>query len=543
MPGRDVPRNFAAKKSMRRFLTSFRFFLFAVILSTVFSRVFAQAPTLSILALGEAYLESNTVCFSVGIENPLPASSTSVDIVVDLGTTATQGLDFNVNPATVEFPAGIAGAQYVCLGFIDDAVYEPVEYINLALANATNNAVITNGTIAFAVYDNDSISMTFPCQQPFISEYLHSLDNGDSRALEIFNPTLSNVSLNGYNVRVFHNGAVDPTTTIPLDGFLAPGSVLVVAHSESVAAVQAQADLLTPLLNFTGDDAVGLFQGDVLVDVVGVIGQDPGLYWPAGIYQTASADLVRNPVIRQGETSWYISAGHWTGSPQSQYGNLGAHTMLPCGPDGTFPPLITLVTIDAAFDESIGGLGIQAALYYPKDTETAVEVTVGNGSTAVPGQDFLIEPATLVFPANFTGTMGIGITVLDDLIAEPAETLVLTLSNASNGGVFQDSVWVLTILDNDASGVTAAEAAGTPRISPNPVAAGGVLSVRIPRGEARELLLQNAAGAWSQHFFPADNQGEAANWKIRIPGGLPGGIYALSVRTDVGVFVKKVVVR
>ncbi|MCC7506301.1 MAG: T9SS type A sorting domain-containing protein [Saprospiraceae bacterium] len=530
---------------MRRQLRQLQYTFLLFISSLHLFLLNAQTPVISFAGPGgESYIENSPICISVLITNPLSVP-TSVDILIDAGTTATYGTDFTIEPTTLVFPADFSGYQYVCIGVTDDTEFEPVEYISLKLANATNGATITNGTNSYAFYDNDSISMTFPCQQPFISEYLHSLVDGSSRALEIYNPTLSNVSLNGYNVRIFHNGASDPTLSIPLDGLLTPGATFVVAHSESAPLVQAQADLLTPLLNFTGDDAVGLFQGDILVDVIGVIGQDPGLYWPAGYVQTASADLVRNAVVRQGETSWYISAGHWTGSDQSQYANLGSHTMFPCSPDGSFPPLINMVTLDATFDENIGGLGIQAALYYPKNVETTVEVTVGSGTTATPGLDFMIEPSTLVFPANFTGTQGIGITIFNDLIAEPTETLVITLKDPTNGGVLLDSVWVLTLVDDDfSSNVEDFDVANTQNllIAPNPAIAGSDLLVDGLGAEILGLSLYDLSGAWAKRFGSFDNKGDQSVWQIDLPANTPAGLYLLHARTPNGLVIRKLII-
>lgn len=485
-------------------------------------------------------MEGAGLCFNVSIANAA-ASSTSVDIVLDPASTSTPGVDFIIEPTTMVFPGGFNGSMTVCVSSLDDQFFEPVELLRLKLANPTNNASITNGVINFGFYDNDSITTTYPCQQPFISEYIHSLSLGDGQVIEIYNPTAGNVDLSAYNLRLFYNGNADAGNIISLSGSLAPGSVYVVANAQSPPEITAQADQLTQLLNFTGDDAVGLYQGDVLVDIVGVIGQDPGFSWPAGLqYRTASNVLVRDSVIQQGETSWPISAGHWRGYDQSDFSHLGSHFMLPCGPNG-LPPLLNLITTDATFDESIGGIGISVALYYPAPDETTVEIALGPASTAIPGADFQLNPTDeLVFPANYTGTVGLGISITDDLSVEPAEQLVVVLRNPSNGGVLLDSVFVLTILDNDVSGASSAAGADWPlRLSPNPVEAGAELRIDLPGKELFEAHLYNAQGqkVHSEVFATSDHL-----WRLGIPSDLPAGHYILQLRGPDGVATRPIFV-
>ncbi|MBK8555999.1 MAG: lamin tail domain-containing protein [Lewinellaceae bacterium] len=499
----------------------------------------AQAPVLSIPTQGGYYIEGVGLCFSVRLTNPSP-NPTTVDVMLAPVSTATLGVDFTVDPSTVVFPANFEGDETVCVITTDDAMIEPPEAIVLKLANPSNNATLgTSSTIAFGIYDNDSITTTLPCQRPFFSEYIHALTNGGSRALEIYNPSPTAVNLADYNIRLYYNGDSIAGNVIPLSGTLQPGEVFVAAHNESFADVLALADFTSPFLNFTGDDAVGLYNGDQLIDMIGIPGQDPGFGWPGGNKSTASSVLVRDSIVRQGETKWVISAAHWKGYDQSNYSFLGSHLMLPCDPSGGIPPILSVVTNDAEFDEGIGGLGFLVTLYYPKDVETTVDIVVGSASTATNGVDFDVTPTTLVFPANYTGSQSVVVGITDDMLDEPNETVVLKLRNPSNSGLLLDSVWVLTILDNDPTvGVQSAGNTNTFKVHPNPVRAGSVIYLETMPGARFSLF--NSSGKLVYQFTEKDTQ--AIPGQLVLPATTVPGVYHLRAESSTTTAVARIIV-
>ena len=72
--------------------------------------------------------------------------------------------------------------------------------------------------------------------------------------------------------------------------------MFVVARADADPALVAQADQLAPAVaNRNGDDAVAVRKGDdVLVDVIGQIGFDPGTRWGIGDVSTAD-NTIRRP--------------------------------------------------------------------------------------------------------------------------------------------------------------------------------------------------------------------------------------------------------
>lgn len=129
----------------------------------------------------------------------------------------------------------------------------------------------------------------------FFSEYIEGSVNGNNRIIEIFNGTGSDVDLSTYSVKQSHNGTgwgVDGIAyVLPLTGTLTNGDVFVIANEGADASALAEADLTFgysddqghKITFFTGDDAMGLFKDDALIDVIGVPEIDPGSGWDVAI--------------------------------------------------------------------------------------------------------------------------------------------------------------------------------------------------------------------------------------------------------------------
>ena len=80
---------------------------------------------------------------------------------------------------------------------------------------------------------------------------------------------------------------------------------------------------------------------------------------------------------------------------------------------------------------------------------TAVNVDVLSSSTASTSDYTFTSGSTFTFPANSSSPVSFWLKTTDDNTIEKQETLRLTLSGATNNAMFGDSVFVLTITDND----------------------------------------------------------------------------------------------
>lgn len=148
----------------------------------------------------------------------------------------------------------------------------------------------------------------------FISEYIEG--SSSNKAIEIYNGTGSTFDLTGYNLKVYANGSTTPGSAINLSGTLANGATYIVANPSANATILSLANMTSGSLTHNGNDAVGLFNGTTLVDVVGPIGDNSD--W--GINVT----LVRKPTATVPSTTY--SASDWNSYATDVTTYLGSHT-------------------------------------------------------------------------------------------------------------------------------------------------------------------------------------------------------------------------
>ncbi len=212
-------------------------------------------------------------------------------------------------------------------------------YMNINLLSSEN---LNAGSI---VYVDNLEFYTAPTILPdlFISEYIEGTSN--NKALEIYNGTGASVDLSSYSIKLSRNGAgwgmYDSTTAEPgfiyqFTGTLDNDEVFVLAADQAGADILTVADddLSYPsVCHFSGDDAIGLFKNDTLIDVIGVPSVDPGAGWEVAGIADATKDhtLVRKPFVEYGNIDWTSVAGvdslssEWLVYPQNEFSYLGSH--------------------------------------------------------------------------------------------------------------------------------------------------------------------------------------------------------------------------
>ncbi len=158
-----------------------------------------------------------------------------------------------------------------------------------------------------------------------ISEYVEGTDGNISNAIELYNGTGESVDLSTYSIRIYRSGSATPNTTINLSGTLASGDTYVLVNSAAPQSMLDLADLVT-VMQYNGDDAIALVDGSTLVDVFGVIGQDPGTAWTwSGGGSSMSRTLVRSSATTSPTTSWDTS--EWIIYPGDTRDYIGQHNV------------------------------------------------------------------------------------------------------------------------------------------------------------------------------------------------------------------------
>jgi endonuclease I/chitodextrinase len=104
----------------------------------------------------------------------------------------------------------------------------------------------------------------------YFSEYLEGSSN--NKAIEISNRTSSAIALSTYSIKKQVNGSTTWTAVATLSGTLAANSTYVVTHSSYALTCTGTINLKTTNLDFNGNDTVGLFKNNVLIDIIGTSG-------------------------------------------------------------------------------------------------------------------------------------------------------------------------------------------------------------------------------------------------------------------------------
>ncbi|MEM7373142.1 MAG: endonuclease [Bacteroidota bacterium] len=153
-----------------------------------------------------------------------------------------------------------------------------------------------------------------------ISEYIEgTLFN---KALEIANGTGTAVQLDAYSLKKQINGSGNWTDELMLSGLLADGDVWVIASSAADGVIQAQVDLSSNsnLMVFNGNDPIGLFKHDSLIDAVGAFNGGSANFGK-------DVSLVRKSMVLD-PNSMYDTA-EWEVYPTNHFDKLGMHTFEP----------------------------------------------------------------------------------------------------------------------------------------------------------------------------------------------------------------------
>tara|TARA_B100000902_G_scaffold44294_1_gene51871 strand:+ start:11280 stop:12212 length:933 start_codon:yes stop_codon:yes gene_type:complete len=199
------------------------------------------------------------------------------------------------------------------------------------------------------------------CSELFFSEYLEGYSQ--NKALEIYNPTNNTIDLSTYQIERYSNGNVTSALggITSLSGMIAPKEVFVITNGETDTAatfgycdpiLYALGDFAEPNgsyptpLHMNGNDAMVLTNGSVIVDVIGRVGEDPGVCWTdnaasgfvsgtsaagfnPGTWYTTGQTLIRKSNVKYGDNNGidlFNPSLEWDTLPPTDWSNLGSHT-------------------------------------------------------------------------------------------------------------------------------------------------------------------------------------------------------------------------
>lgn len=150
----------------------------------------------------------------------------------------------------------------------------------------------------------------------FFSEYIEG--SGTNKALEIANFTGETVDLSNYTIKLSYNGNPGWSSAFSFQSNAQiPNEDVYVIRNGGSTICTAVADYANnSMTGFNGNDAIGLFKNDVLIDIIGTLGN--------GDDYAKNTTLVRQQTVAGPSTSFNLD--EWDSYSQNTCDNLGSHT-------------------------------------------------------------------------------------------------------------------------------------------------------------------------------------------------------------------------
>ena len=283
----------------------------------------------------------------------------------------------------------------------------------------------------------------------FISEYSEGSSN--NKYIEIYNGSTMSVDLSSYSIKLSRNGAgwgmYDETTNESgfvqaLSGNLVSGDVYILAADQADGTILSSTDLplsYPSVCHFNGNDAIGLFQNDQLIDVVGNESEDPGDGWTIAGTGDATKEytIVRKASVVDPNTDWVQSAGstvedsEWIVYAQNTWAYVGFHIMgdggenvAPIANAGADQSVLfgTTVMLDGSL--SVDPDGSIISYEWTQIEGETVSITNNNQSSA----SFLAP--------NQEASFSFSLSVVDDNESSDLDTVLINVSEGLSNKVF-----------------------------------------------------------------------------------------------------------
>ena len=238
--------------------------------------------------------------------------------------------------------------------------------------DAANNISSSSNSVSMTT-DTSSGGGNGTATDLLISEYIEGSSN--NKAIEIANFTGASVNLSGYSLKKAANGG-GWTNTLTLSGQLTNGNVYVIANSSASSTILNKADRTdTGVISFNGNDAVGLFKGSTLIDLIGnpnsssTFAQDKtmqrksSLTSPNSSYTTSEWDILAKDTF-SGLGNHSIDGGSST-----------PDTTAPSAPTNVAASNITQTAVNLSWTASTDNIGVTGYDVYQGSTKITTVTT------------------------------------------------------------------------------------------------------------------------------------------------------------------------
>ncbi|WP_298883711.1 endonuclease [uncultured Polaribacter sp.] len=209
--------------------------------------------------------------------------TTAPSVPTNITITNITGTSFKVNWTASTDNAAVVGYDV----YVDGSLDGSTATTTYSTSNLTNSTTYSIEVLAKDSENNKSSKSTAvnatttdgssSTSELFFSEYVEGKTN--NKAIEIVNLTDNAIDLSSYSIKKQSNGAGSWVNELALSGTINVNDVFVIIHPDADdSTLVNEADMVAPLgsnygapINFNGNDPVGLFKNDVLVDIIGVL--------------------------------------------------------------------------------------------------------------------------------------------------------------------------------------------------------------------------------------------------------------------------------
>jgi predicted extracellular nuclease len=159
----------------------------------------------------------------------------------------------------------------------------------------------------------------------FISEYVEG--SGYNKAIELYNGKGHTIDLSEYQMAFYLNGAIRPSFSIQLSGYLTSNTTYVVANTLASSEILIVADHTEDGIWFNGDDVVVITHKDKIIDSFGQVGINPGSAWGQGMLSSKNRTLRRVSTMTEGDADIFDKvdfSSQWKGFSENDFDGLGS---------------------------------------------------------------------------------------------------------------------------------------------------------------------------------------------------------------------------
>ena len=284
--------------------------------------------------------ESSPINVTTLQDTEAPSTPTNITVSNETGTSFivswSEAID---NTGVTAYDIYIDNTFYVSTNQINYTVTDLNISTTYSIQILAKDAAGNSSPLSTAINATTTDGSTTTANELFFSEYVEGSSN--NKALEIVNLTSNDIDLSSYSIKRQSNGGVngndwEETVVLTLTGYtIKSNTTFVIVNGSADEQLLAKADHIQPNasetnwgapISFNGNDPVGLFKNNILIDVI-------------GIYNGGSSNFAINKTLRrksdvsQANTNFDLD-NEWDVFPEDTFDDIGSHSAITLSSDG-----------------------------------------------------------------------------------------------------------------------------------------------------------------------------------------------------------------